>query len=313
MTARSALLSGLVDYAGLFPPAALPLAPVVTTYAAARAGADAWMLGRLIVPAATLAELEAHHDALAAGPPWRLSVLGVPTDATDADGWLAAARATVDAAADADCALGTVADRFELRVPAALARDADGLAGALADLAAALPDGAAVALEVPFATEPDTVEPAGHAVAEANARLGTSPFALKLRCGGVTPDAVPPVEPLAHALTAARRAGVAVKATAGLHHPLRGMADVGGAPMHGFVNVFGGATLAARHGLDADALAEVLDDGDAGRWRLADDLAWRSLSASGADVASARERVALSFGSCSFDEPTDDLRALGWL
>lgn len=316
VSARSALLDRLVDYAGLFPPAALPLGPVVETFARERAAADAWMLARLIIPAARLPELTEHRERLGAGTPWPLSVLGL---APSADGgadtpaaWLAAAEQTVAAAADADRDLGTLADRFELRVPAALARDPDTLAAALVALDGHLPLGAAVALEVPFLMQPETVEPAAHAVAEVNARVGEGRFALKLRCGGETPETIPPVEALARAMTEARRAGVAFKATAGLHEPLRHADDAVGATMHGFLNVFGGAALAARHGLDADALAELLDDGDAAHWRLDDALAWRSLAATGDEVAQARASVALSFGSCSFDEPRDGLAALGW-
>lgn len=312
LAARDVLLAELVDYAGLFPPAALALAPALDAYAAHRARADAWMLGRFVVPVAALPEIP---PARLDGARWRFSALGHAPDADTPDAWLDAARRTLgDAAAFETERDGRAAcDRFELKLAPSLVADPDALVAALLALADDLPSGHAVALEVPV--EASAAEAAGAAIAEANARIrGDAPrFVLKLRCGGVTPDAIPPVEALAGALTAARRAGVAVKATAGLHHPLRGMADVDGAPMHGFLNVFGGAALAARHGLGADDLAELLDDADAGRWRLADALAWRSLTADAEAVAYARASVALSFGSCSFDEPTDDLRALGWL
>ena len=51
-----ALLSGVVDYAGLFPPAGLPLDQAIRNYARYRQGSDAWMLGRFVIPAARLAE-----------------------------------------------------------------------------------------------------------------------------------------------------------------------------------------------------------------------------------------------------------------
>ena len=54
-----ALLHHVVDYAGLFPPAKLDMQPTVDNYAAALAGADQWMLGRLIVPVKRLDEFEA--------------------------------------------------------------------------------------------------------------------------------------------------------------------------------------------------------------------------------------------------------------
>ena len=56
--ALHALLSGLIDYAGLFPPASLDLPAAMRNYAAYRAGAHAWMLGRFVVPAALVAEVD---------------------------------------------------------------------------------------------------------------------------------------------------------------------------------------------------------------------------------------------------------------
>ena len=312
MTARRALLDGLVDYAGLFPPAALPLDAALTTYADARAGADAWMLSRFIVPAARLGDLVRstdRDDAMA------LSVLGLGRE--DGVSWTDAALRTVEAArAVGSRRPGFVADRFELRIGP---DDVPALDGGLAPLAAVLsagPDGSAAALEVPYLDVPSATEPVAAFVADANGRAGRDVFALKLRCGGVTADAFPAPEALAAAVDAARRAGVPFKATAGLHHPVRHARALGNgetAAMHGFVNLFGGAALARTHGLDADALAEVLDDSDPDRFELGDALRWRSLTADGPDVAEARHAFALSYGSCSFDEPTDDLRALGWL
>ncbi len=51
-----AFLDRLFDYAGLFPPAALDLAAATEHYGRYRSHADAWMLGRFIVPAGRLAE-----------------------------------------------------------------------------------------------------------------------------------------------------------------------------------------------------------------------------------------------------------------
>lgn len=315
-----ALLSDLVDYAGLFPPADLDLDPAVHNFAAYRSGPDAWMLGRFIVPAGRLEELDRYAPRFATAPPARFSVLGfAPADGA-ADAWAEAARRTLDEARALERRQpGRMAcDRFEIRVPAALAADVDALAGALGELDGAYRDGAGdgprAALEIPYLEAPASVAPAAQAVADANGRAGRPAFALKFRCGGVTPDLVPDVETLAGALSAALAAGAPFKATAGLHHPLPNDDDAVGARMHGFMNVFGGAALARVHGLGADDLAEILADADAAHWRLDDDgLGWRSLRARPAEVADARSQAALSFGSCSFDEPREDLRALGWL
>ena len=316
--AADALLDTLVDYAGLFPPAGLAMAPAADLYARHRAGPDAFMLGRFIVPAARLGELAEEAERLG-GPVWPLSVLGLAPEGDGPDAWLDAARRTLQAARDAEGAHAGLlrAERFELKLPTALARDPDTLAGLLGELDAAYLDAAAVgpraALEVPFLGDPESVAPAAQAVADANGRAGRPAFALKLRCGGVTPDLVPEAETLAQALADAIRGGAAFKATAGLHHPLPNDDEAVGARMHGFLGVFGGAALARLHGLGPDDLAEIVADADPASWSIDDGLRWRSLRMSAAEVADARQQLALSFGSCSFAEPRDDLRALGWL
>ena len=74
-----ALLEGLVDYAGLFPPAALSMEDAVAEYARWRRSPEAWMLGRFVLPAARLRDLardaDAHLPEPGAGEPWRLSAL----------------------------------------------------------------------------------------------------------------------------------------------------------------------------------------------------------------------------------------------
>ena len=52
-----ALLEGVFDYAGLFPPARLDMAETVRNYARYLDDEHAWMLGRFIVPTARLAPL----------------------------------------------------------------------------------------------------------------------------------------------------------------------------------------------------------------------------------------------------------------
>ena len=318
--ALHALLDGLFDYAGLFPPAALDLDASTDLYGRYRPGDDGWMLGRFIVPAARLAAPEDGLDAVADrfdGEPWRFSVLGSSPE--DGESWLDAATRTLALARAFDARHGgqTACDRFELRVPADLATDPDRLVDALMSLDRAYREGRGTgpraALEVPFLHAPETTAPASHAIAEANARIDRPAFAVKLRCGGVTADLVPEVERLAGALSAVVQSGAPFKATAGLHHPLPNWDDAVGARMHGFLGVFGGSILARLHGLDADALAEILDSDESSAWSVEDGLRWTSLSASAAEVADGRSQLALSFGSCSFDEPRDDLRQLGWL
>jgi hypothetical protein len=44
-----------------------------------------------------------------------------------------------------------------------------------------------------------------------------------------------------------------------------------------------------------------------------DAIAWRSFHWTAAQLRTVRKEFAISFGSCSFEEPIHDLEALGWL
>src|SRR5262245_38924762 len=55
--ALRALLGGIIDYAGLFPPAQLPLEEAIRNYARYRTEPESWMLGRFVIPATRLKEL----------------------------------------------------------------------------------------------------------------------------------------------------------------------------------------------------------------------------------------------------------------
>src|SRR5438034_7858967 len=71
-----ALLTGVIDYAGLFPPAGLPLEQAIRNYARYRQEPESWMLGRFVCPAARLAELVPFKERFQRGPPFVFSVLG---------------------------------------------------------------------------------------------------------------------------------------------------------------------------------------------------------------------------------------------
>jgi len=114
------------------------------------------------------------------------------------------------------------------------------------------------------------------------------------------------------------REAVPFKATAGLHHPLRGVYPLTYEPgsacgrMYGFLNVFlATAFLAAGLG-EADA-GELLEESDPDTLTFgAADVTWRSLCLPLDRLAQSR-RLLTSFGSCSFREPIDDLTLLGLL
>ncbi len=119
---------------------------------------------------------------------------------------------------------------------------------------------------------------------------------IKIRCG---PDP-PSIPQLADAIRVCREYGLAFKATAGLHHAIR--TD----EQHGFLNLLAAATF----GDEEQALAET----DPSAFALDEEaFRWRDREASPEEVATMRRERFVSLGSCSFDEPVEELRALGFL
>ena len=316
-----ALVGRLVDYAGMFPPASLWLPAAAERYAAYRRGPSAWMLGRFVVPAGRLGELSEVAAALlpdsAQAIPWHISALVGP-DATRDLSEVATFNARHAAGAGAGRAL---VDSLETRVATP---------EAVPGIAAALPAGVPCAFELPLEAEPGPFVTA----------IGKVHGVAKARLGGVVPAAVPPVDLVARWIASAAAQGVPIKATAGLHHALRAHraltyeTDAPAAVMHGFLNVFVAACVAhaafasdGRRGRPdappgassrrddlAARLIPVLAETDARAFTFDDDaVAWRAVSLSTAEVIDARQHFALAFGSCSFEEPVEELRALGWL
>jgi hypothetical protein len=293
MSAVSPLLGPLIDYAGLFPPAQLSMHEAVSNYAAYLAGSHRAMLGRFVVPLARLPEFETAFDALPAAPQqeWPISVL-----------------ASGNPAADAEAIAAFNARRTNVRIVSVetKATSSDEVTCFTASFASAIE----VWVELPPAPRdlPVLVE-----------RIRAAGRGAKLRTGGVTPDAFPAPAEIARFLRECHRQGVAMKATAGLHHPLRGdyrltyEAASAHAKMFGFLNVFLAAALVHAGGSDADTIA-LLEDGDASHFTAAPDaLVWRGRPFTTAQLDATRRALCRSFGSCSFTEPIEGLQKLRWI
>jgi hypothetical protein len=142
-----------------------------------------------------------------------------------------------------------------------------------------------------------------HCLSDHPDRLG-----LKIRCGGAN---VPTVEQLAFFIARCRESHVAWKATAGLHHPLRHRDPVQQTIVHGFVNVFLAGIFARVPVIEEAQVAAILKEESAAAFCFSQErIGWREWSCKVDQVREARAWLP-SFGSCSFDEPRDDLRALG--
>lgn len=287
------LLAEIVDYAGLFPPSLVSMKEAAANYASYRAGAHAWMLGRFVVPVARLSEfLEAAEEHLADGDPWRLSVLaGEDIGSTIRDIKLF----------NAQNAGRTVCDSLEVKA---------NTVSKIENTVAALPEDLTTYFEIST----------GENFADLMATLAIRHQRAKIRTGGTTREDFPPTREIVRFVRTCTAANVPFKATAGLHHPIRCYrpltyaADAPKGTMHGFLNTLlmtGYARDSYRVALLEELMEEEFDEAFAFR---DDGVGWRGeyfLSAGQLELL--RKKGMISFGSCSFTEPVEDLQGLGLL
>ena len=308
-------MGGLVDYAGLFPPASLDMAAAVAAYASHLGEQEAWMLGRFIVPAGRLDELqEACAPYLDAGQAWAFSLLvGARKSATEA----VAAVPVQGRAAGAFTARFSGRAKIEiLEAPLPVDGSGSDVGDFLQRYAGTLTEAGLGERELYLEVLPgvDDVQVLEAISTLAACDSGFSRIGAKLRCGGVTPEAFPSCERIAGFIDTCRRLGLPLKCTAGLHHPVRHRAEQPPVMMHGFLNVFGAGLLAHATGAGLKVLTACVGETDPAAFTFtSDEFAWRDHRVPAVDLDRAREGFLAGFGSCSFAEPRDDLRTLGLL
>ncbi len=300
-----AFFSHLIDYAGMFPPASLSLDEAVRNYAAYLKSDDAWMLGRFVCFASQLAELDAYAELFDERVPLKISALGVKNPTRQEFVREFETTRTQIETFNARWAGQGCVDAAEIMIPTNF-DEIYFLGGAWAKEGKT--QNVKLFVEIPFDGEwADSLPRVLDALAIQN-------IGFKLRTGGIVASAFPTTEQIARAIIACRERGVLLKCTAGLHHPLRKFDASVPTTMHGFVNVFGAGILALARGLPEKVMREILAETDANNFCFDENaFAWRDVRATDAEIANARRALMLSFGSCSFDEPRDELRALRWL
>ena len=294
-----AFLSQIIDYAGMFPPAPLPLADALANYQRYRqTSPHAWMLGRFVCPVSRLAEVNRAGVSLVP-----ISALGEQSAGPD--------QFVPQLEADLRTICRSPAcsvDSLELPLPkdTPVDRLLDVLPAMRLKLASNNVRGY---FEIPFgATWEVGVEQLAERLRDVNQGGVSEPIGMKLRCGGVTAGAFPTDGQVAHFIVRCRDARVPWKATAGLHHPRRHWDGALNLWHHGFLNVFGAGVLARALPLTEADLIEIIADRDGGHFRFdATGFAWKGWSCSVAQIEEARQHFASSFGSCSFAEPCEDL------
>ncbi|MBB5916202.1 hypothetical protein BJY24_005114 [Nocardia transvalensis] len=271
------VFAALVDDAAIFPPGSLPLPEAVPAHAAHRGSPLRALVGPFVVGAGDLAA--AAESATPALFPDALPV-SVVVPGPEAVG------ATVDLAGRLRVTLAALEVKLDPARP---------LAEQVARIAARDRRGAITYVEAPRP---------GHAEwPQVLTAVAGSGLRLKFRTGGTEARAFPSEAEVAEWIAAAARTATPFKCTAGLHNAIRHTDAVTGFEHHGFLNILC-AAAAAVEGATAGSLAAILAERDA--HALTGALADR------ARTAAARTLFA-SYGSCSVQEPYDDLAALGLL
>lgn len=290
MSTARAFLNGIIDYAGLFPPARLRMDDAVREYARYRRSADRDLLGRFILPASTLDEFSAAAKPFLSDDDaevWRLSAIASARNDSDLEDIndfnrehsgvvVDAIEMPVHSDDDIDWAAERYSDSFLLYLEPALVGESPALL---------------------------------HSIA----KTGVS---AKLRTGGIVPTAIPSATAVLGFIDTCDALALPFKATAGLHHAIRGEypltyeTHAQRGMMYGYLNVFLAAAF-HRAGLPASALLDLLEETDSASITFdAGGVSWRGNVADAEQLLETRRSLAVSFGSCSFTEPVDEARQL---
>lgn len=133
----------------------------------------------------------------------------------------------------------------------------------------------------------------------------------KLRTGGVEAYSFPAPGQIAYSIRECLDRNIPMKCTAGLHHPFRHFDTVIGTMMHGFINVFGAGIIAMRHNISDEEMIKIISDENPDNFSFNEKyFAWNDWKINADEIGLARKNLMLSFGSCSFDEPEEDLKKL---
>lgn len=286
------LLSSIVDYAGLFPPAQLNLSEAMAIYDRAQSSPHSWLLGRFVLPASCLTEfvtlLEAAPEGGMYSSHWPLSVIL-------SKNWAAELEQV--------CQLQTANHQILISMLEVAPLPLDDIQ----QICRQRPGGVVTFFELPWDAD---IEPYLAALQQ----LGV---AAKLRTGGLTGNAFPDSAQLCQRILSLAKAQIPFKATAGLHHPLRGHYRLTDAPdsafttMYGFLNVALLAAFACQQKISFDDAIALLEERSTYPFQFTEAaIYWRDDCVSLSELEHTRQQFFHSFGSCSIQEPIDDLQTL---
>lgn len=246
--ALKVLVEDLIDYAGLFPPAKLPMDNAVENYEKYARGENAWMLRWFVVLAENLYSVPKSLDG-------KLSIISKEDE------------------------------------PRAATIESKGI----------------IESSKPVYCEIDPLD-----IDQLDKVKEASNFA-KIRTGGLSQEAIPSPAVVANFILECAKRKLPFKATAGLHHPIRSSypltyeLDCKKATMHGFLNVVMASAFAWKGETN---IQPILEETDPHAFTFGDKATWKNSSITAKEIEDCRKNFFHSIGSCSFEEPVEELKAL---
>jgi hypothetical protein len=293
--ALRAMLEGVIDYAGLFPPAKLPLGEAVEEYLGIIHGPDKWIVDRFACPIGKLSDLAIELTEHPEEPFVPVAVIG--SNHPDHKHWQHGIEHDAAEMTKFQRAVENHAEiqAYEVRLP-----DHLHLNQYVNDLKSFT--NIDVFAELPWGPE----------MTDSLAALAELEVAsAKARTGGLEATDIPSSVNLAAFIQQCVQLDLTFKLTAGLHHPLPTLDDRTGATMHGFLNVLTATAMCLSEDLSQREMEALLDEKNPKAFNFKrDSLVWHDHKATLEDIENART-LFFSFGSCSVREPLDDLAKIG--
>ncbi len=283
-------LENIIDYAGTFPPAALPSVESWKNYLGYRSGEESWIVGSLAWSVSTLDDLA---GLTRDGDDVELALIGRPSNSWDT--WLEAREQDLAQMKKVFAGgKGLAAATYESRIA-----DLDQIGEAMQRLK-------------PIAKETDIyVElPWDKPLEDALAEVASHEWArAKFRTGGLMKESFPSCDQLASIIKQCVDLEVEFKLTAGLHEPIGHNDEATGAYAHGFLNVLAATAIAFADDASTEEISQILSISDASQWRIGESLSVAGRTFGEDELNDARSFFG-SFGSCSIDEPLAGLGRL---
>lgn len=318
-----AFMEKLMDYAGLFPPASLPMETAIRNYIDYTVMPEKWLLGRFVCPAMRLEELPPFLEDPSLGRVLPLSLAVLSRPEVEKDRFLEQFRKDASAVCAFAKRLGEGAriECYEARLPAEIAgtqrpAEAEALLEDMVHLLEA--EGAPVRpifLELGFTEDYHVpVKTLVRALAGFNRVAGPDgsvAAGFKIRCGGSDPSDFPDPDQVSYALALLAGSRVPFKATGGIQHAVRRYNPRMRTRVFGFFNLFGAGILAGALGLDQLKLRKVLVDESAASFSFTDKgFSWREHTVGVEEIARQRAAFATTLTTSTYVDPRHELEQL---